>query len=614
MSRKSLAVTFIVTLFAALAVNAQPFAAGLQTPARMTFTQQGNIVVAESGTAAPNSGRISLIDRTSGARRTLIDGMPSGISGSGAEAAPSGPSAVAVQSTTVYVTIGAGDGVKAGPATGTEIPNDSPSSPIISSLLSLQLTTSLDIASGGFSLLPSDHARLKNGETVTLTNASGNAMQVRLVADFPNYTPAPRPDFQQNVRAGNPFGLAVRGATAFVVDASQNLIRRVDLGSGAFTTLTTFASQPNPLPFGPPFIDAVPDSVTLRGDELLVTNLTGFPFPQGGAQVRRVNINSGETSTLATGLTSAIDVQPLGSGANDPVLALEFSTNMTESAPGRLRMLTSGGASTTIAENLPTPTSIAVDQRSGDIFIVHIFPGLITRVNAAGVIPAAPPTAIIPAVASQPGAFGSRFTTSMQISNPHPFPISGRFVVHSPATTAKVNDPSLAYKLAPFETKQYADFLASAGASGSGSVDVVAAVGSAPVIVTTIADTHSMATVQVPLVDPASALSAGTRGVLVAPADPARTRFNIGIRTLGDGAGMTISVRDASGAELRSVARPFPASYFQQFSAEDLTGAPLGANHTVVITVDAGSAIVYGAAIDNATGDTSLQIARRVSE
>jgi hypothetical protein len=179
-----------------------------------------------------------------------------------------------------------------------------------------------------------------------------------------------------------------------------------------------------------------------------------------------------------------------------------------------------------------------------------------------------------------------------------------------------VNDPSLEYKLAPFETKQYADFLASAGASGSGSVDVVAAVGSAPVIVTTIADTHAagMPSVQVPLVDPANALSAGTRGVLVAPADPARTRFNIGIRTLGDGVGMTISVRDARGAELRSVTRPFPANYFQQFSAEDLTSAVLGANHTVVITVDAGSAIVYGAAIDNITGDTSLQIARRVSE
>jgi len=594
----------------------QPFAAGLQTPSRMIFTQQGNVLVAESGTTAANSGRISFIDRTSSTRKTLIDGLPSGISGSGAEAAPSGPSGLALQSTTLYVTIGAGDGVKTGPVTGSEIPNESPSSPILSSLLSLQLATPIDVSSGGFSLLPSDHTRLKNRETVTLTNAAGSPMTVKLVADFPNFTASPRPDFEQNVRAGNPFGVAVLGATAFVVDASQNLIRRVDTGSGAFTTLTTFASLQNPLPFGPPFIDAVPDSVTLRGDELLVTNLTGFPFPQGKAEVRRVNINTGATTTFATGLTSAIDAKPLGAGAGDPILALEFSTSMTESKPGRLRLLTADGQSTTIAENLPTPTSIAVDQRSGEIFIVHIFPGLITRVNAAGIIPAAPPTAVIPAVASQAGAFGSHFTTSMQISNPHPFPISGRIVVHPPSVSGTLADPSLAYKLAPFETKQYPDFMASAGATGSGSADVIAAVGSAPVTVTTIADTAAagMPSVQVPQVDPASALGVGSRGVLIAPADPVRTRFNIGIRTLGSGAGMTISVRDTNGSELRSVARPFPANFFHQFSAADLTGAPLGANQSIVISVDFGSVIVYGAAIENATGDTTLQIARPVTE
>ena len=50
----------------------------------------------------------------------------------------------------------------------------------------------------------------------------------RLVADFPNYTAEPRPDFQANVRAGNPFGVAVQGQTLFVVDASQNVVRRVD--------------------------------------------------------------------------------------------------------------------------------------------------------------------------------------------------------------------------------------------------------------------------------------------------------------------------------------------------------------------------------------------------
>lgn len=229
-----------------------PFAAGLQAPTRVVFTPQGNVVVTEAGTAAENSGRVSIIDRTSGARRTLIDGLPSGLSGSGDEAAPSGPSGVAIQGTTLYVVIGAGDGVLPGPAPGTEIANDSPASPILSSLLSLQMAAPLDLNSGGFTLLPTDHARLKNGETLTLHNATSGAMTVKLVADFPNHTPSPRPDFPANVRAGNPFGVAVLGQTAFVVDASQNLIRRVDTASGAFETLTTFAAVQNPLPFGPP--------------------------------------------------------------------------------------------------------------------------------------------------------------------------------------------------------------------------------------------------------------------------------------------------------------------------------------------------------------------------
>lgn len=609
--------TALVFLLFALPAHPQgpPFAAGLQAPTRVVFTPHGNVVVTEAGTAAKNSGRVSIIDRTSGARRTLIDGLPSGLSGAGAEAAPSGPSGVAIQGTTLYVVIGAGDGVLPGPAPGTELPNDSPASPILSSLLSLRLTTPLDLESGGFTLLPADHARLKNGETLTLHNATGGEMTVRLVADFPNHTPSPRPDFPANVRAGNPFGVAVRGGTAFVVDASQNLIRRIDTTTGAVDTLTTFAPIPNPLPFGPPFVDSVPDSVTLRGGELLVTTLTGFPFPPGRAEVRRVNIATGANDPYIPGLTSAIDVQPLGDTAADPVLVLEFSTNMTQGQPGRLRMITAAGISTTIAEGLPTPTGIAVDRRSGEIFISHIFPGLITRVNASAILPAAPPTAIIPVVASLPGAFGSQFTTSMQIANPHPFAISGKMIVHPQGRAAAPADPSIAYTLAPFATRDFSDFVAAAGASGGGSVDVIAAVGDAPVTVTRIIDTAADGhpAIQVPQVDPADALTAGTHGTLLAPSDTG-TRFNIGVRTLAHDTTMTFRLYSASGALLHSSSRAFPASYFQQFAAADLVGMAPDANQSVVITIDGGSAIVYGAAIDNATGNGTLQIAKPVQE
>jgi len=612
--KKKLLAALVLTASIALPARPQepPVAAGLQLPSKVIFTHYGNLVVAESGTPAANTGRITILDRTGGPRRTLVDGLPSGMSGGGEESAPSGPSGLALQGTTLYVTIGAGDGVLPGPAPGTEIVNPAPSSPLVSSLLSLRSSVPFDVARGGFSLTVTDHTELKNGGTVTRTNAQGETLAVRLIADFPNSTPNPRPDFQPNVRASNPFGVVAQGETVYVVDASQNVIRRVDANSGEWTTLTTFGAVQNPLPFGPPFTDPVPDSLHLRGNDLIVTYLTGFPFPPGKAEVRKVNMLTGASETLIGGLTSAIDAHPLGSGANDPLLVLEFSTNMTEGAPGRLRLVAPGGAPVVLAENLPTPTSMAVDARSGEVFITHIFPGLVTRVNVAGRIPAAEPTAVIPVVASLPGAFGSHYTTSMQLSNPHPFPISGRIVVHPQGRAASANDPALTYTLAPFATRLYADFVAAAGATGSGSADIIATVGAAPANVTTIVDRGSA--LQVPQIDPADALTAGMHGTLVTPADTSQSRMNIGLRMLGHGATLTFRLYDSAGVEVRSVTRPFDANYFQQFSATELLGGPVSANSAVVVTVEEGSAIVYAATVSNVTGDATLQVARGVGD
>jgi hypothetical protein len=615
MKEKILALLACTVLFALPArPQGPPFVTELNAPEHMTFSPQGNIIVAEAGLETSNTGRISIIDRATATRRTLIDGLPSAINTATGEPSPSGPSGVALSGGTLYVSIGSGDVTLAGSAEGSEMANGAPSSPILASLLSLKSATSYDLIHGGFVLTVADHGHLKSGETVTLHNAFGEELAVKLVADFPKYSVEPRPDFPANVRASNPFGVAASGTTVYVVDASQNLIRRVDANTGTFTTLATLGPIQNPLPFGPPFVDPVPDSIRLRGSDLLVTMLTGFPFPQGQAEIRRVDTTTGSVQPFIGGLTSLIDVATLGNGASDPVVALEFSTDMLNNGPGRVAMVTAAGAQTTLAEGLPTPSGVLVDQRSGEIFIAHIFPGFITRIAAAGRIPAAPPAAIIPAVATLPGAFGSRFMTSMQITNPYSFAISGRMVVH-PQGVGTAADPSLAYALAPFETHRYADFVAAAGASGGGSVDVIPSVGSAPVTVTTIVNDGAagMPMVLVPQVDPASALAAGSRGSLVTPPDAA-WRFNIGIRTLADGAALTISVRDAAGKELSSLTRGFPATFFQQFSAVDLLGSNPPPNASVVFRVDGGSAIVYSSAVNNVTGDTILQIARPVSD
>lgn len=606
MNRKLIA-AFVFLVIAAVPAQPQgpPFVAGLQLPSKVAFTRHRNLVVAEAGSPANNTGRISLIDRATAKRRTLVDGLPSGISRAEEPGSPSGPSGVAVQNQTVYVTIGVGDAVLPGPAPGTEQRNPNIASPILASLLSLQSSVPLDVAAGGFTLNASDHATLKSGTAVTLHNSAGDELIVRLVADFPDYTEEPRGDFPANVRAGNPFGVEVQGQTVYVVDASQNVVRKIDANTGETTTLAVIGKIPNPTPVGAPVIDPVPDSIHLRGGDLVVTTLTGFPFPAGSASVLRVRTAGGATSPLVSGLTAGIDSAPLGHGENDPLVVLEFSTNMLQGAPGRVRLVTPAGGSTTIAEGLPTPTSMAVDQVTGEIFVTHIFPGFITRINAAAALPDAAPSAIVPVVASVPGAFGSRFTTSMQISNPHPFAISGRLVVHPAGASASAGDPSTPYSLAPFATSAVDNLIA----SGAGSVDVLAAVGDAPAIVTTMIDATTTNRLQIPTVDVAHAITAGMRGTLITPADASRQRFNIGIRSLGAGANLTMRLHDNTGAVVATVDRAFGPDYFQQFAFADLLGVAQGANQSISFEVTSGSAIVYGSAVDNTSGAMSLQVA-----
>jgi hypothetical protein len=604
--KKTLIAASLLSCLTALPALPQgpPFATDLHLPSKITFTKHHNLVVAESGTPANNTGRVSIIDRATGERRTLLEGLPSGISRAEEPGSPSGPSGVAVQDRTVYVTIGVGDAVLPGPVAGSEQANPTPASPILASLLALVSSEPLDTARGGFVLTPSQHAVLKGGATVTLTNDEGESLDVRLVADFPDHTAEARPDFAENVRAGNPFGVVAQGQTLFVVDASQNVVRRVDANTGSTTTLATIGKISNPLPFGPPVIDPVPDSIHLHGSDLMVTTLTGFPFPAGKASVLHVGTAGGSVMPVVTGLSTAIDSAALGDGPGDPLLVLEFSTNMLEGAPGRLLLVTPGGETTTIAEGLPTPTSMAVDRTTGEVFVTHIFPGLVTRIDAHAQLPSAPPTAVIPAVVSAPGAYDAQFQTRMQLANPFAFPISGKIVVHPAGMPASSGDPSVSYSLGAFQSTQIDTLIA----EGGGSADVLAAAGPAPAIVTTIVETESMNRLQMPAVAPEDAISAGERATLLVPVDPTRERFNVGIRSLGSGANLTMRVYDANGTLVTSLTRAFPANYFQQFSFRELLGIDPAAGESLSIEVLAGAAIVYGSGVDNETGTMSLQL------
>ncbi|MFL6284853.1 MAG: ScyD/ScyE family protein [Pyrinomonadaceae bacterium] len=269
------------------------------------MTPRGNLIVAEGGDG-PNKGRLSLIDRKTHERRTVLDGLPAGMSA--ADGGPSGPSDIALEGNTLYVVIGGGDATLAGPAPGTEKPNPNPSSPLLSSVLAVTLPPSFDETNAqGPTLTLADHAAINGGAIVTLSGGGGK-LSVELVANFADYEAAPRPDFADNVRVSNPFGVAVNGRLLYVVDASLNKVSSVGADSGAVATLATIAPVGNPLPFGPPFIDAVPDSVRLVGDNLLVPTLTGFPFPASSASIRQIKIVNGGVESYVSNLTAAIDM------------------------------------------------------------------------------------------------------------------------------------------------------------------------------------------------------------------------------------------------------------------------------------------------------------------
>ncbi len=108
------------------------------------------------------------------------------------------------------------------------------------------------------------------------------------------------PDARTIVRGSHPFGVALTEKGLYVVDAGYNSVHKIDLRTGRVRTLTTFAPLPNPAPFGPPFTDAVPDSIRPFRDELLVTFLSGFPFAPGAARIISVDAKTGRRGRSST--------------------------------------------------------------------------------------------------------------------------------------------------------------------------------------------------------------------------------------------------------------------------------------------------------------------------
>lgn len=353
--------------------------AGLQGPTKLIQSPLGNLIVAETGPAVPNSGRVSIVG-LDGTRRTLLAGLPSGENSFGDFAGTQG---VVMHGRTLYILNGEGNATLPGPTPfPTEIPNPNPNSPILSSILAVHISAAAEQNTTGFTLTLADHEALKDGETLRFSNGGGDKITVRLLADFPDYVPDPIPPFPGNVDHSNPFGMVRLGNQLYVADGGRNLVFQVDTETGAVSVLATFAPIPNPLPFGPPVMEAVPAGINVLDGQVLVALFRGFPFAPGTSDIVSVDPLTGTVSPFIDGLTSAIDVEPVKHKGTTRILTLEISVDFLAGVPGRLqRFETPSGPGVPISTCLIGPSDLVRDEKTGTLYIVSIFTGQIIKIT-----------------------------------------------------------------------------------------------------------------------------------------------------------------------------------------------------------------------------------------
>ncbi|MDP9143108.1 MAG: ScyD/ScyE family protein [Actinomycetota bacterium] len=200
--------------------------------------------------------------------------------------------------------------------------------------------------------------------------------RVRAVADLAAFEAAENPDQDQPEGAepnSNPNSVLSRSGRRYVVDAGGNDLLKVG-PTGRIRTLAVFPERLVPAPPGFPVpeisMQAVPTAVVRGPDHALyVSQLTGFPFPKGGAKVYRVDKRGGEPEEYESGFTNITD---LAFGPDGSLYVLEFATEGLLAEPpsgGALIRVAPDGSRTTIAsEGLVAPTGVTV-SRKGDIYV-----------------------------------------------------------------------------------------------------------------------------------------------------------------------------------------------------------------------------------------------------
>ena len=213
----------------------------------------------------------------------------------------------------------------------------------------------------------------------------------RAQADIGAHEARRNPDQQQ--LDTNPTTVLAQASRRLVVDAGGNSLLAID-GRGRVSTLATFAARTVGAPggMGPPAgtpipMESVPTSVAQnRQGALYVSELTGFPFPRGGARIYKV-VPGSAPQVFADGFTNVVD---LAFGPDGSLYVLEITTNglLSMNPTGALiRLLPNGSRQTVVSEGLAFPGGVTV-AGNGDIYLTNraasARAGQVLRIRATG--------------------------------------------------------------------------------------------------------------------------------------------------------------------------------------------------------------------------------------
>ncbi len=185
----------------------------------------------------------------------------------------------------------------------------------------------------------------------------------------------------------NPYSLAPATGGGVIADAGGNDLLSFTGGLGGNGSISTLAVFPDRMVAAPPFLglppgamipmQAVPNCVVKGPDgAYYVGQLTGFPFPVGGANVYRV-VPGEQPQVYAEGFTNIIDI---AFGPDGSLYVLEIAANslLSDDPTGALIRVAPDGARTTIASaGLVAPGGLAVGPDSA-LYVSNfgIFPGM----------------------------------------------------------------------------------------------------------------------------------------------------------------------------------------------------------------------------------------------